>query len=88
MGFSLLPKEVNFFELFDKLANTAVIAAKHFSDVVSKGKFDEETVSKRKEIEHEGDEYTHRIIEMLNKTFITPFDREDIHELANELDNV
>lgn len=88
MGFSLLPKEVNFFELFDKLANTAVVASKYFSEVVSKGVFDEESISKMKEIEHEGDELTHRIIEQLNRTFITPFDREDIHELANKMDNV
>jgi len=88
MGFSLLPKEVNFFELFDKLAAVAVEASKHFSETVSNGRFDEETVSRMRTIEHEGDERTHKIIEQLNKTFITPFDREDIHSLANELDSI
>ena len=88
MGFSLLPKEGNFFELFDKLAATAVEASQHFSATVSSGRFDEETVSKMRIIEHDGDELTHKIFDLLNKTFLTPFDREDIHALANEMDSI
>ena len=88
MGFSFLPKEVNFFLLFDKLANIAVEAAVFFSEVVVKGQICEETISKMREIEHQGDEVTHDIFKRLNTTFITPFDREDIHALANELDSV
>ena len=88
MGFSFLPKEGNFFELFDKLAVTAVEESKHFSATVASGRFDEETVSKMRDIEHRGDDLTHNIIDQLNKTFITPFDREDIHALANELDSI
>jgi predicted phosphate transport protein (TIGR00153 family) len=88
MSFSLIPKDVNFFNLFDKLSAVAITAAEYFKEVTQKGKFDEETVSKMREIEHDGDDITHEIINKLNTTFITPFDREDIHELANELDSV
>jgi predicted phosphate transport protein (TIGR00153 family) len=48
----------------------------------------EEKVKKIKDIEHHGDGLIHEIIEKLNKTFITPIDREDIHILASELDDV
>ena len=41
-----------------------------------------------RKLEHDGDEVAHTILEQLDKTFITPFDREDIHALANELDDV
>src|SRR5438046_1827922 len=46
------------------------------------------TVQRIKDIEHEGDEMTHAIIRRLNQTFITPFDREDIHKLASSIDDV
>jgi uncharacterized protein len=88
MGFSLLPKQVDFFDQFDKLSEVAIRAAEYFSEIVSKGHFNEETVSKMRGIEHEGDEITHTIFNKLNQSFITPFDREDIHALANELDSV
>jgi hypothetical protein len=45
-------------------------------------------IAKLQEVEHRGDEMTHDIIRMLNKTFITPFDREDIHRLTSSLDDV
>jgi uncharacterized protein len=88
MGFNILPKQVNFFDYFNKLAQIGVKAADYFSEIVAIGKFDEETSSKMREIEHEGDEITHTIFQKLNMTFITPFDREDIHELAHELDGI
>jgi uncharacterized protein len=88
MGFSLLPKQVDFFDHFDKLASVAIRAAEYFSEIAAEGKFDEETISKMRNIEHEGDDITHGIFNKLNQTFITPFDREDIHALANELDSV
>ncbi len=88
MAFSFLPKEIDFFILFDKLSNVAIKASEYFTEICKQGKFDEDTVSKMREIEHEGDDITHEIIRKLNTTFITPFDREDIHALANELDSV
>jgi uncharacterized protein Yka (UPF0111/DUF47 family) len=87
MAFSFIPKEVDFFALFDKLAGVAVDASVYFKEITSQGKFDEDTVSKMRAIEHSGDDITHDIMKNLNVTFITPFDREDIHALTNKLDN-
>jgi uncharacterized protein len=84
----LLPREVNFFDLFERQAGHAVEAARFFEQVVSKGGIDENTISQIQDIEHRGDEVAHSIIEQLNKTFITPFDREDIYNLAKQLDDV
>lgn len=83
-----LPRECNFFNLFDKQVAYAVDAAIYFKELVCKGAIDDKSLQKMKDIEHQGDEVAHEIIERLNKTFITPFDREDIHKLAKELDDV
>lgn len=85
---NFFPKEFRFFDMFDKQAAYAVEAAVYFKELTSKGAIDEEALKKIRNIEHEADEVTHTIIEQLNKTFITPFDREDIHVLAKELDDV
>lgn len=84
----LLPKETSFFDLFDKQADYAVQAAAHFAKVVADYKVDETEVGIMKEIEHLGDEVSRQIMDRLNDTFITPFDREDIHDLAKEMDDI
>ena len=84
----LLPKETSFFDLFDKQADYAIQAATHFVKMVADYKVDEPEVGIMKEIEHRGDEVSRQIMDQLNKTFITPFDREDIHDLAKELDDI
>lgn len=88
MGFSFLPKEANFFVLFSKQAEYATNAAALFLEINSRGIYDDEVVRKMREIEHQADDITHEIIHRLNKTFITPFDREDIFTLTKELDSV
>ena len=88
MFFNLIPEEFNFFNLFEKQVDFAVKAAVYFKELTLKGVVDEDAISKISNIEHEGDEATHEIINQLNKTFITPFDREDIHALAKELDDI
>ncbi len=88
MVFNFLPKGFNFFDLFDKQVDYAVNAAKCFKELVAKGNIDDASLKKIEDIEHQGDEVAHDIFEHLNKTFITPFDREDIHALAKELDNI
>lgn len=84
----LLPKEEKFFELLRKSAKNLLEGAKtlksladDYTDVGAK-------VKRIKDIEHEGDRIIHEIIKKLNQTFITPIDREDIHTLASELDDV
>lgn len=84
----LLPKEFSFFDLFDKQANLAIEAAMHFSKLMADFKVNDAEVEKMKGIEHQGDEVIYQIMDHLNKTFITPFDREDIHSLAKELDDI
>ena len=83
-----LPKDFNFFDLFDKQVGYAVDAAVYFKKLVAKGTIDEASHQKMRDIEHQGDDAAHTIIEHLNKTFITPFDREDIHKLAKEMDDI
>lgn len=83
-----LPRGFNFFDLFEKQAGYAIDAAICFKKIALQGCVDEESLEKIKSIEHQGDEAAHTIIEQLNKTFITPFDREDIFALTKELDDV
>ncbi|MDP2905243.1 MAG: DUF47 family protein [Candidatus Omnitrophota bacterium] len=88
MFFKFLPKEFNFFDLFDKQVDYAVMAADFFKKLMADGGISVDALNKMEDIEHKGDEVSHDIFEHLNKTFITPFDREDIHALAKELDNI
>jgi uncharacterized protein len=88
MKFSLLPKEFQFFVYFDKQASWAVEASKFFRELAMSGNFGDESIQRMTEIEHRCDDVTHEIINKLNMTFITPFDREDIHALAHEMDNI
>ncbi|MHB0996915.1 MAG: DUF47 domain-containing protein [Elusimicrobiales bacterium] len=88
MSISFMPKEVKFFDYLNLQAENIVKAADCFKHSVKKGTFDEETVKKIKNFEHEGDTLSHEIVDMLNRTFITPIDREDIYSLANTLDDI
>ena len=82
------PRDFNFFKLFEKQISYAVDAARFFKEVVSQGRVNEDTLSKMSAIEHQADDVAHTIIEQLNKTFITPIDREDIHALTMKIDDI
>lgn len=88
MGFNLLPKEYEFFDMFDNLAAHCTSASNQFQECMKNMVFSEADVKKVKEIEKAADKIVYEIVEKLNKTFITPIDREDIHSLAHELDSV
>ncbi len=88
MAWSLIPKEEKFFELFEAQAVHNVAAAKLFRDMANKWTRDNAPFDRLREIEHEADLTCHDIYEKLNRTFVTPFDREDIRELASELDTI
>jgi len=88
MVFRFFPKTFNFFALFEKQVSHAVEAACLFKEIVSDGCVTEDALSRMTTIEHLGDDVAHTIIDQLNKTFITPFDREDIHALASQLDDI
>lgn len=86
----LVPKDHSFFPLFEHSAENMVKASALLKDLMAAT--DNETHERLnreiKEIEHIGDEITDKTYEQLNKSFITPFDREDIHELAAHIDDV
>lgn len=86
---ALLPHDEHFFVLFDKLARTILEAADTLRTLPSQAKNEREgTVKKIEELENKADSITHEIYTELNKTFVTPFDREDVHLLASTLDDV
>jgi predicted phosphate transport protein (TIGR00153 family) len=88
---ALLPKEDKFFAYFEKDVENLKAASVVFRDLMSNAITREERAQKIKkieELEHHGDEITHQIFSELGATFITPFDREDIHALAGKLDDI
>src|SRR5690349_17877618 len=84
----LIPRQVRFFEMFTDMANNLTTGARLLKSILEDMKDVAARVEQLKTIEHRGDEITHEIITRLNQTFITPFDREDIHKLASSLDDV
>ena len=88
MGFSLFPKNERFFDLFSASATNIREAAVLFLDLLENYVNVEKKIQKLKEVESKGDTITHDIIDYLNASFITPIDREDIHALAGNLDEV
>lgn len=89
MAFSLLPKEDKYFALFSQMAEKIQEASAVLVELMS-GQYENfDVLSKKiKNIEHECDELNHSITTKLNKSFITPFDREDIYTLSVALDDV
>ena len=85
----LLPRDEKFFDLFTSVATLSVEAAKLQLDLL---KADDPTgaaiVDAIKRLEHQADQITHEVVTRLDRVFITPLDREDIHLLASRLDDV
>ncbi len=84
----IIPKDTSFFEMFAAMADNLIAAARALVDLFADYQNVEAKIGKIRSIEHQGDEMTHSIMRKLNQTFITPFDREDIHTLASSLDDV
>lgn len=89
MPFSLVPKERQFFVLFRDNAATLIESLRTLQAMLNNttGDFSQQT-RKLRDLEHQGDDTTHKVNRELNRTFITPFDREDILDLAGALDDV
>jgi len=88
---ALLPKEDKFFKYFEEDVANLLQAAQAFKELMSDGLSGEDRtarVNEIEEMEHRGDEITHKLFSELGATFITPFDREDIHALASTLDDI
>src|SRR5262249_25835921 len=84
----LLPREEDFFGLFERHAALTVEGAREMQRLVHGGQNIRALAARIKEIEHETDVITHACVERLHKTFITPFDRDDIHRLITRMDDV
>jgi uncharacterized protein len=88
MRIRLIPEEGHFFELFEEMAEKVKEGAQEFLHLLKNYEDVEVKAGRIMDIEHEGDELTHEVMRRLNTTFITPFDRSDIHRLATTLDDV
>ncbi len=82
------PKEIDFFEIFDRAALNVTKAAALLVSLMENFDNVDARVKEIYEVEQDGDMLTHEIMKKLNKTFITPIDREDLHALASILDDV
>jgi predicted phosphate transport protein (TIGR00153 family) len=88
VGFRLTPQENSFYDLFAKSASYLVDGSRELTTILGAPISEREAIAARmREIEHQADEATHEIIRKVNSSFITPFDREDIHGLAATLDD-
>jgi predicted phosphate transport protein (TIGR00153 family) len=88
MRFSLIPRELKFFDMFEEGSAILNRAANQFLEMVTQFDRLAERSNELKREERAGDEVVERIIKALDRSFITPFDREDIHTLASSLDDV
>jgi predicted phosphate transport protein (TIGR00153 family) len=86
--FSLIPRDNSFFAMFSAMSDNLIAGAQTLVDLFANYHDVGKKIEQIHRIEREGDELTHAILTKLNQTFITPFDREDIHELASKLDDV
>jgi predicted phosphate transport protein (TIGR00153 family) len=84
----LLPREHSFFAMLGELAETVHEGSSTLVEMLRQYRFPSVQADRIKELEHRGDTITHNVITRLNQTFITPFDREDIHLLASRIDDV
>ena len=86
--FGLIPRDEAFFELFKSAAHNMIEGSRLLKDMMEDFRNPTEKAKRIKDVEHIGDGITHEIARKLNLTFITPIDREDIHDLASALDDI
>jgi predicted phosphate transport protein (TIGR00153 family) len=84
----IIPRDQQFFELFADLARRVTAAAKLLDKAFAEPQNLQQHVNAIKDLEHEADHITHTVIDRIHKVFVTPIDREDIHQLVQELDDV
>ena len=86
--FRLIPREESFFDLLEASSRNVLAGARLLRDLAEDYRDVPGRFQKLTDAEHAGDKVTHQILEKLNKTFVTPIDREDIHALTIDLDNI
>ena len=84
----LIPRDDSFFAMFSAMSDNLIAGAGTLVDLFSNYHDVGKKIDEIRRIERKGDELTHAILTKLNQTFITPFDREDIHQLTSKLDDV
>jgi predicted phosphate transport protein (TIGR00153 family) len=86
---SLIPQKREFFELYNRAARNIIDIAEKLQVLLDRfPEGAEGLVRDVKELEHEGDRLTHELVDLLNRTFVTPFDRDDMYRLAGALDDI
>jgi len=88
MAFRLTPQKREFFELFIQASANARDIARALVEMLEEWPDGREKLRDIRELEHEGDRLTHEVINLLNRTFVTPFDRDDMYQLASVIDDV
>jgi uncharacterized protein len=83
-----LPRQDGFFDFFQKTADLLVLTASEFHILLKDIKHPQKTVDSIADYEEQGDVIAHQTFALLHKTFITPFDRHDIHQLTSKLDDI
>ena len=87
-NFSFMPREEKFFRFFEESTQNAVKTSQKLKELVDTWQDVESKVNEITDLEHTGDTITHQIMQQLHRTFVTPFDREDIALLAHSLDDI
>jgi hypothetical protein len=86
---SLVPQKREFFDLYNRAAANGVAIAEQLIELLDRFPDGaDDLVREVKELEHEGDRLTHELVDLLNRTFVTPFDRDDMYRLAGALDDI
>jgi predicted phosphate transport protein (TIGR00153 family) len=89
MPIRLTPQKREFYDLFASASANAVAISRLLVELLSRFPDDGQGMLREiKELEHEGDRLTHEVISLLNRTFVTPFDRDDMYRLASALDDI
>lgn len=86
--FPFMPREQKFFDLFEDCTKNIVKSAQALKEMIDTWQFIDSRVAEITELEHQGDTIAHQIISLLHRTFVTPFDREDIALLAHTMDDI
>jgi hypothetical protein len=86
---TLIPQKREFFERYNQSAQTIVAIADKLVELLERFPDGaDDLAAEVKELEHEGDRLTHELVDLLNRTFVTPFDRDDMYRLAGALDDI
>src|SRR2546427_462527 len=88
LNFSFFPRDAQFFDLFKEMADEIRNAAVMLEELLASDPPDYSKVNLIKDAEHRCDALTHDAIQRLHRTFVTPFDREDLYAMATSLDDV